>query len=92
MCGRCSPLSPFLKIKEKSLWVEQLEPGSSLIFLFVFWFLFSAGSGNPKVLFAPPLLPAAPSKRPPLGCPQPRRAKRPLLGEKPGLLAPLPGE
>nr|XP_035962228.1 nuclear receptor coactivator 5-like isoform X3 [Halichoerus grypus]XP_035962229.1 nuclear receptor coactivator 5-like isoform X3 [Halichoerus grypus] len=49
------------------------------------------GLGNPKGLFAPPLLPAAPSKRSaPLGCPHPKRAKRPLLGEKPGLLAPPP--
>ncbi|KAI5935163.1 Nuclear receptor coactivator 5 [Manis javanica] len=46
---------------------------------------------NPKGLFPPPLL-AAPSKRPaPLGCPPPKPAKRPLLGEKPGLLAPPPG-
>ncbi|XP_059238327.1 uncharacterized protein LOC132005342 [Mustela nigripes] len=49
------------------------------------------GLGNPKGLFALPLLPAAPSKRPaPLGCPRPKRAKPPLLGEKPGLLVPPP--
>ncbi|XP_072684548.1 uncharacterized protein [Canis lupus baileyi] len=47
------------------------------------------GLVNPKGLFAPPLLPAAISKRPaPMGCPQPKCVKRPLLGEKPGLLVP----
>lgn len=93
VCGRCSVLRPFLMIKEKSLWEEQLEPGSPCIFLFIFWCLCSAGLVNPEGLFVPPLLPAAPSRRPvPLRCPHPKCAKRPLLGEKPGLLAPPPGE
>ncbi|XP_039098132.1 uncharacterized protein LOC120238446 isoform X4 [Hyaena hyaena] len=49
------------------------------------------GLVSPKALFGPPLLPAARSGRPgPQGRPHPKRAKRPLLGEKPGLLAPPP--
>ncbi|XP_054553017.1 nuclear receptor coactivator 5-like isoform X3 [Talpa occidentalis] len=46
---------------------------------------------NTKGLFPPPLLLAAPSKRPALLGSLPHKpAKRPLLGEKPGLLAPPP--
>ncbi|KAF0870587.1 NCOA5 protein, partial [Crocuta crocuta] len=88
-CGRYFRLSPLTVIEEKSLWGEQLEPGSPCVFLFMFWVLFSAGLVSPKALFGPPLLPAARSGRPgPQGRPHPKRGKRPLLGEKPGLLAP----
>ncbi|XP_072824919.1 nuclear receptor coactivator 5-like isoform X2 [Vicugna pacos] len=49
------------------------------------------GLVNPKGLFPPPPLLAVPSKRPaPLGCLPPKPPKRPLLGEKPGLLVPPP--
>uniref|UniRef100_A0ABI7W6G8 Anticodon-binding domain-containing protein n=1 Tax=Felis catus TaxID=9685 RepID=A0ABI7W6G8_FELCA len=59
------------------------RPGGALLSL--------PGLVNPEGLFVPPLLPAAPSRRPvPLRCPHPKCAKRPLLGEKPGLLAPPP--
>ncbi|XP_008576339.1 PREDICTED: nuclear receptor coactivator 5-like [Galeopterus variegatus] len=48
------------------------------------------GLVNPS-LFPPPLPLAGPSKMPaPLGCPFPKPTKRPLLGEKPGLLGPPP--
>ncbi|XP_012586045.1 PREDICTED: nuclear receptor coactivator 5-like [Condylura cristata] len=49
------------------------------------------GPVNTKGLFPPPLLLAAPSKRPALLGSLPHKpVKRPLLGEKPGLLAPPP--
>ncbi|XP_057551020.1 nuclear receptor coactivator 5-like [Hippopotamus amphibius kiboko] len=49
------------------------------------------GLVNRKSPFPPPLLLAAPSKRPaPLGCLPPKPAKHPLLGKKPDLLAPPP--
>ncbi|KAG8513150.1 Nuclear receptor coactivator 5, partial [Galemys pyrenaicus] len=51
------------------------------------------GPVNTKGLVPPPLLLAAPCKRPALlGSLPPKPAKRPLLGEKPGLLPPPPGE
>ncbi|XP_037672263.1 nuclear receptor coactivator 5-like [Choloepus didactylus] len=51
------------------------------------------GLVHPKGLLPPPLLLAGGSKRPaPLGYPPPKAAKRPLLGKKPGLFAPPPGE
>ncbi|XP_055993095.1 nuclear receptor coactivator 5-like [Sorex fumeus] len=51
----------------------------------------STGLANPKGPFPPPLLLVAPCKRPaPLGGLPPKPAKRPMLGEKPGLLAPPP--
>lgn len=72
---------------------ERLGRASSLVFLFTCWVLFSAGPVNPKSLLPPPPLPAAPSKRTaPVGCTPPKPGKRPLLGEKPGLLALPAGE
>ncbi|XP_029417059.1 uncharacterized protein LOC115069479 [Nannospalax galili] len=49
------------------------------------------GLVNLKGLRPPPLLQPRPSKRPaPLACPPAVPSKRPLLGKKPSLLAPLP--
>ncbi|XP_027950349.1 uncharacterized protein LOC114201719 isoform X3 [Eumetopias jubatus] len=80
--GKLSFSGPHLPLPAKSPLLGD-RPGGAL--------LPPPGLGNPKGLFAPLLLPAAPSKRSiPLGCPHPKCAKRPLLGEKPGLLAPPP--